>query len=391
MESLSLETIMQLALPADGHRVSLYMPTSRFSPSNQEKDSTRLKNLLRDAETALVARGMRAADAQALLAPGRVLLDDRPFWLRSRDGLAVLLGEDTYHVLQIAMPVPEHVHVDYRFWIRPLLPLLGRDESYWVLALSQKRVRLLEGGPSSLVEVPVERIPKSLGDALKWEDFEKASLQFHTGTSGSGGKRPAVFHGTGEPDIKNELTRFFREIERGLHEHLGKDHAPLVLAGVDYLIPLYREVNTCPLLLADAVTGNPDSLGEQLLHERSWAIAAREFRKPLEEAVTDDRRRRGRLRVSSPTRGRSLTRLRWEGWVRSSCRSRPVGGRRKKGPRRRSWFTMVIPKVMRTCSNGRLSTRFPAEVRCSPCPPTRCHMGQESWRCCAISLLKIVD
>lgn len=286
MESLSLETIMQLALPADGHRVSLYMPTSRFSPSNQEKDSTRLKNLLRDAETALVARGMRAADAQALLAPGRVLLDDRPFWLRSRDGLAVLLGEDTYHVLQIAMPVPEHVHVDYRFWIRPLLPLLGRDESYWVLALSQKRVRLLEGGPSSLVEVPVERIPKSLGDALKWEDFEKASLQFHTGTSGSGGKRPAVFHGTGEPDIKNELTRFFREIERGLHEHLGKDHAPLVLAGVDYLIPLYREVNTCPLLLADAVTGNPDSLGEQLLHERSWAIAAREFRKPLEEAVT---------------------------------------------------------------------------------------------------------
>jgi len=286
MESLSLETIMQLALPADGHRVSLYMPTSRFSPSNQEKDSTRLKNLLRDAETALVARGMRAADAQALLTPGRVLLDDRPFWLRSRDGLAVLLGEDTYHVLQIAMPVPEHVHVDYRFWIRPLLPLLGRDESYWVLALSQKRVRLLEGGPSSLVEVPVERIPKSLGDALKWEDFEKASLQFHTGTSGSGGKRPAVFHGTGEPDIKNELTRFFREIERGLHEHLGKDHAPLVLAGVDYLIPLYREVNTCPLLLADAVTGNPDSLGEQLLHERSWAIAAREFRKPLEETVT---------------------------------------------------------------------------------------------------------
>ncbi|MCK8115193.1 baeRF3 domain-containing protein [Anaerosoma tenue] len=286
MESLSLETIMQLAQPADGHRVSIYMPTSRFSPNNQEKDSTRLKNLLRDAEAALVGAGMRTADAQALLAPGRALLDDRPFWLRSRDGLAVLLGESSHHVLQIAMPVPEHVHVDHRFWIRPLLPLLGRDESYWVLALSQKRVRLLEGGPSSLVEVPAERIPESLSDALQWEDFEKASLQFHTGTSGSHGKRPAVFHGTGEPDTKNELVRFFREIHRGLHEHLGKDHAPLVLAGVDYLIPLYREVSTCPSLLADAVTGNPDSLGEQVLHERSWEIAAREFSKPVEEAVT---------------------------------------------------------------------------------------------------------
>jgi hypothetical protein len=286
MESLSLETIMQLAQPGDGHRVSLYMPTSRFSPNNQEKDSTRLKNLLRDAETALTGRGMRAADAQALLAPGRALLDDRPFWLRSRDGLAILLGEDSRHVLQVAMPVPEHVHVDHRFWIRPLLPLLGRDESYWVLALSQKRVRLLEGGPSSLVEVPAEHIPESLSDALQWEDFEKASLQFHTGTSGSRGKRPAVFHGTGEPDTKNELVRFFREIDRGLHEHLGKDHAPLVLAGVDYLIPLYREVSTCSWLLPDAVTGNPDSLGEQVLHERSWAIAAREFGKPASETVS---------------------------------------------------------------------------------------------------------
>lgn len=274
MESVSLDTIMRLAEPAPGLRVSIFMPTQRFGPGSQEADSTRLKNLTRKAQAELEAQGLKAADAERLVAPARALLDDRPLWLRSRDGLAVLLGEDTPHVFQLDMPVPEHVHVGNRFWVRPLLPLLERDDAYWVLALSQKRVRLLRGDGAALVEVPAEHIPASLSDALQWEDFEKASLQFHTGTSGTGGRRPAVFHGTGEPDTKGEIVRFFREIDRGLHEHLGSDHAPLVLAGVDYLIPLYHEVSTCPHLLPEAVTGNPDALGEQTLHERTWPIVA---------------------------------------------------------------------------------------------------------------------
>ncbi|MBN2247058.1 MAG: hypothetical protein JW733_00010 [Coriobacteriia bacterium] len=277
MDAVSLDTIKRLAEPGPGLRVSIFLPTQRFGPGSQEADSTRLKNLTRRAQAELEAQGLKAADAERLLAPARALLDDRPLWLRSRDGLAVLLGDDTPHVFQLDVPVPEHVHVSRRFWVRPLLPLLGRDDVYWVLALSQKRVRLLKGDRSSLAEVPSEHIPESLSDALQWEDYEKSSLQFHTGTSGSGGRRPAVFHGTGETDSKDELVRFFREIDRGLHEHLGSDHAPLVLAGVDYLIPLYHEVSTCPSLLTEAVTGNPDALGDQALRDRSWAIAAEAF------------------------------------------------------------------------------------------------------------------
>lgn len=274
MDALSLQTILDLARPAESLRVSLFVPTQRFGPGSQEADSTRLKNLVRHAETMLAARGLRAAEIDRLLAPARALFDDRPLWLRSRDGLVVLLGEDGHHVFQVDLPVAEHVYIGHRFSIRPLLPMVGREDSYWVLALSQKRVRLLKGDRVSLTEVPSEHIPGSLSDALQWEDFEKASLQFHTGTSGTAGRRPPVFHGTGEPDPKNELVRFFRDIDRGLHEHLGDDHAPLVLAGVDYLMPLYREISTCPSLLDDAVTGNPDALGELTLHERSWAIVS---------------------------------------------------------------------------------------------------------------------
>ncbi|MEA5074939.1 MAG: hypothetical protein VB139_01145 [Coriobacteriia bacterium] len=277
MEALSLQTILDLAQPADSLRVSLFLPTQRFGPGSQEADSTRLKNLLREAEAMLAEQGLKTAEVDRLLAPARALPDDRPLWLRSRDGLVALLGTEGHHIFQVDLPVAERVHVGHRFSVRPLLPLLGRDDSYWVLALSQKRVRLLKGDRISLTEVPAEHIPESLSDALQWEDYEKTSLQFHTGTSGTGGRRPAVFHGTGEPDTKKELVRFFRDIDRGLHEHLGDEHAPLVLAGVDYLIPLYREISTCPALLDGAVTGNPDAIGEQVLHERSWAIAAGAF------------------------------------------------------------------------------------------------------------------
>ena len=200
MDTLSLDTVMRLAEPASGPQVSMYLPTQRFGPGSQEGDSIRLKNLMREAHSALVAQGLKATEAQQMLAPAEALLDDRPHWLRSRDGLVVLLGKDVQEVYQLDMPVPKHVRVSNRFWVRPLLPLLGRKEAYWVLALSQNRVRLLKGDRSSLSEVPAEEIPRSLSDAFKWEEEREPSLQFHTGTSSTGGhgRRAAMFHGSGE-------------------------------------------------------------------------------------------------------------------------------------------------------------------------------------------------
>lgn len=88
-------------------------------------------------------------------------------------------------------------------------------------------------------------MPESLADILRRDDAEK-QLQFHTGTSGGGGGgRPAIFHSHGsEEDLKEDILRYFRQIDRGVEELLKGQRAPLVLAGVDYLLPIYREVRT---------------------------------------------------------------------------------------------------------------------------------------------------
>lgn len=275
VNTLTRDQLTQLAADRDDLRISIFMPTRPFSPGSQEEDTTRLKNLLRTVEEQLVARGMRQPEIDTLLKPARALLDDRPFWLRSRAGLALLIGPDGVQSFRTADTIAEQVFVNSRYHLRPLLTSLGENWTYWLLALSQKSVRLFSGSADEICEVPIEGLPTSLADAMRWEDYERSSLQFHTQTGGTGGRRPAVFHGTGEADPKDEILRYFRDIDRGLHEHLKGDTSPLVVAGVDYLLPLYREVNTYPYLAEGAVSGNPDSLDKLTLHAQSRAVAER--------------------------------------------------------------------------------------------------------------------
>jgi len=272
VDALTLARALELAHSTKGQRVSIYMPTHRFAPGSQDQDTTRLRNLLRGAAEKLAAQGIRQAEVDDLLGSARSLLDDRPFWLRARDGLAVLVGPEGLSTFRATTPFTESVAVGERYDLRQLLPLIGVESHFWLLAISQKRVRLYEGSAEDLVETPVADMPASLTEALRWDDFEKTSLQFHTGTHGAGGRRPAVFHGTGESDTRDELVRFFRAIDRGLHEHLRSSDAPLLLAGVEYLLPIYRDANTYPNLASDAIPGNPDATTPAALHERATVI-----------------------------------------------------------------------------------------------------------------------
>lgn len=272
VDDLTIDRALELARESGGHRVSLYMPTSPFVPGSQEADVTLLKNLLRRAEEDLRGRGARPQEIERLLAPAHALAADRPFWLRAEHGLAVLLGPEGAHVFRLAAEVPHMMRVGDRYYVRPLLPHVEARGEYWVLFISQKSVRLYQGARNGLGEVPAGDMPTSLSEALRWDDFEKASLQFHVNIAGAiGGRGAPVYHGNKEPDMKNELARFFRQINAALAERLRDSSAPLVLAGVDYLLPIYRDVNTYPHLVEDTVNGNAEILPLPELHKKALA------------------------------------------------------------------------------------------------------------------------
>jgi len=271
-----------------GRCVSIFMPTHRVGPETQQ-DPIRLKNLLAQAEERLLAAGLRTPEARQLLAPAHALLSDGLFWRYQSDGLAVFLTQDTFRYHRLPFDFDELVVVADRFHLKPLLSVLGSDERFYVLALSQNEVRLLEGTRFSVSEVDLEDVPPSLAEALRHDDPER-QLQFHTRTRTPAGqaRRPAIFHGhgVGVNDVKPNILRYFRQIDDGLRDVLRGEQAPLIPAGVDYLLPLYKEANTYPHLVDEGIIGNPEALSAKELHERAWAIVQPLFHQAQEEAAT---------------------------------------------------------------------------------------------------------
>lgn len=267
--------------------VSVYLPVHRAGADRQQ-DPIRLKNLLVQAGGLLTDRGMRSPDVEEFLGRAWELQRDPAFWREGFDGLALFIGESTFEVFRTSRGLPERLRVASRFLVRPLIPALDPGMSFYVLALSQKRVRLFEGTAEEVRELDPTGVPQGLAEALKYDDYEK-QVQFHSRTPAGAagrGKRSAVFHGHGGigEHLKDDLFRYFRMVDAGLNELVPSD-VPLLLAGVDYLLPVYREANTHARLLAEEITGNPDEMPPHGIHAEALALLEPHFSAELHHAV----------------------------------------------------------------------------------------------------------
>ena len=282
MNVLTRNNLKSLLEVRRGPCVSVFMPMHRSGAETQQ-DLIRFKNLLREAEERLMTRGIPAPRARELLESAQKLLQSDLFHQPQGDGLAMFLSPEVFRTYMLPFVFKEWVIVTDRFHIGPLLPLLSGDGRYYILALSQNKVRLLQGTHYSINEVPLAGVPNNLAETLRDDDSWK-ELQMHSGTSGGRGKFSSITHGS-EVDSKENIKRYFRRIDKGLHELVRDERVPLVLAGVNYLHPIYREVNTYSHLIEAGVGGNPERLSTKELHARAWTVVRPHFQKAQQEAV----------------------------------------------------------------------------------------------------------
>lgn len=265
--------------------VSIFMPTHRTSEDAQQ-DSIRLKNTLIEAERKLLEFGMKAPEAKSFLNPVYDLQNSYIFRNHDSDGLAIFISPNIFKYYKLPTPFNELVVVAGRFHIKPLLNVFAADGLFYILAISKKEVRFLEASHYNVSPVNLENIPKGMSDVLKFDVYD-TSLQFHTQTPvySNPGKRAAMFYGQGSStdDAKENIFRYFQQVDHGLKEVLKEKKAPMVISAVDYLIPLYLKANTYAYILEKGVTGNPDELSDLELRNRAWKL--------VESSLSESRKR----------------------------------------------------------------------------------------------------
>ncbi|HNY64833.1 MAG TPA: hypothetical protein PKM41_05305 [Deltaproteobacteria bacterium] len=280
MDRLTKADLQELILAQDSVLISIYMPTERTVDLTSQ-GPIRLKNLIKKAWEQQPASGLRAAGFRELLRPAEGLLDDSLFWQYQDEGLALFLSREGMRSWCLPIRFSEEVVVSGHFQIKPLLQLFGPDGHFFVLVLGQKGVRLLYATRFGFREVDLKGTPTSMAQALRIDE-----PGVHPSPPGFIGKAPSGIHGQGiGTDYKKpEIMQFFQRLSDGVHEALREENAPLVLAGEQFLLPMYEEANLYPYLVEQGIPRNPESMTDTEIHARALDILRPRFNKAQEDA-----------------------------------------------------------------------------------------------------------
>lgn len=286
MDIITIKDIVELINKGEGTFISIYLPTYR-SGVDIRQNSVRFKQLLREAEANLYDMKWRKEDVERFLKPATQLIPDRKFWQHQSDGLALFITDNGISYFRIPFGFKESVTISNKIYIKPLLPLFSGNGEFNILALSKNAVRFFKCTRNNVLEMGLEGAPSSMIDMQVEDDYEDPD----TRTSLRTGSNELVYNKAtqsqnNENDYeRNELTRYFRAIDNALMNfHEGEEKGPLVLAGVEYLIPIYREKSNYPNIVEDFIRGNPEILSSEELHKRAWEIVEPIFQEDQEVA-----------------------------------------------------------------------------------------------------------
>lgn len=252
--------------------VSMYLPLHPEIEGGRE-DRIRLRNLADQAEQRMVEWGVRRREVVQMLEQIRKLPEEISSWKERGRGVAVFLAREFFRSYHLHAAVSEALYVDKSFHIRPLLGLVTEGDRYYLLGISQKKVRFFQGNRHGLTELPLPWLSPGEGSPEKLDEVPR-SEKVTAAHRRRGAVLAGVIHGQGGgPETpEEELRPFLREVAAAVDRQLMGEQAPLVLACVAGLVPLWREVSTYDFLHDQFVTGSPDRLTPHELHAKAWPI-----------------------------------------------------------------------------------------------------------------------
>ncbi|CCH52822.1 hypothetical protein BN8_01855 [Fibrisoma limi BUZ 3] len=266
---LNKDVLIDLTERRADHCLSIYLPTHEYGLEvNERMDKLLLKNHVQDIRLKLQTEGLRSNDIDDLLRPVDALLNDWIFWRYQTQGLAIFRSHDYFTYFHSPIPFRNFHEIGMGFCINPLLPFTQPPRHYYLLLITKNGVTLHKADQYSIIHMGMNlEFPSGLEAVTSYYDFE-AELQGRTRARGNSRHAAAIYRSDDEDNKEKDhlLADFFRLINEAVVQQLGTENVPLVLAGVNYYHPIYRQVNTYSRLCQDGLTGNFEHMHPTNLH-----------------------------------------------------------------------------------------------------------------------------
>jgi hypothetical protein len=235
---------------------------------------THMKNAVHQIEKRLPEMGLDAQVASALLEPIRAIAADIEMQRDWAITLVLFRSPELLRCFSMREPFKDSVTIGTHFHIRPLFSALAREQQFFMLALSQKHVRLYRCTQHSIQEIPWgQHAPP---DFQVWMNIRMPDhdLENRSSAGVSAGSSKGVVFGTNtdREHFDEYLLHYFKVVDKAVCDVLRGETAPLMVAAVEPDVALYRRVSAHPKLMERAVHGSPNGLSPRELHKRALEI-----------------------------------------------------------------------------------------------------------------------
>jgi len=256
---------------------------------NEHYDPINFKNQLQEASRRLGEKGHDQAFVERLLEPGYDLIRNNEFWTRLSPGLAVFIADGFFKYIKMPLaPAEETLVLEPSFYVTPLVQILASSEYFYLLVISKQCAKLFKADAWGMQIVPVE-LPQSIEEVKRVSGLDATT--FRSGSSGSRAPRysqEGSYHGAGggNPDGKDNMLVYFEAVDDILWEKVfNKENAPLVLAGVEYVLPIYRSACDYHNVWPEALTGNRDQQETTSLYQEAKQLMQPYFEQRQNKAL----------------------------------------------------------------------------------------------------------
>lgn len=224
----------------DSIKISISMPTHRTTP-DYKKDTLQLKILSTDAIKKL--SGMIHKKEVMTVIENLKELESKIDYSQNLDGLVLFINKNSASAITLPVALKPEFIVDNLYDIRPLYKGIQQIKRYYILTVSQRKIRLIEAiNKLPFMEFHDENFPFENIDYYTDEPKELAQDSF----------------------VENLMKEFFSVTDKRLRPYLKANPIPVIIAGDMKTTAYFRKMMDDDSLVVDILPGNYDNAS---LHE----------------------------------------------------------------------------------------------------------------------------